>query len=95
MLLPQVPSILGYDAVPLGEWFPTLWKIIMPSFWLSGSWMRMPGLLDPEDEGSQIRNYLPIAQHHMPQDIIFHNTAVRTSNPTCYLYQFCVLHVYI
>jgi hypothetical protein len=26
---------------------------------------------------------------------IFHNTAVRTSNPTCYLFQFCVLHVHI
>jgi hypothetical protein len=38
--------------------------------------MRMLGLLDPEDEGSRIRNYLLTAQHHMSQDLIFHNNAV-------------------
>lgn len=95
MLLTQVSSLLGYDAVPMGECFPTLWTVILPSFWLSGNWMRMLGLLDPEDDDSHIRNYLPIAQNHVPQEQIFHDTAVRTSNPTCYLFQFCVLHVHI
>ena len=40
------------------------WTVLMPSFWLSGSWMRPLGLLDPEDEGSRIGNFLPTAWHH-------------------------------
>jgi hypothetical protein len=61
-----VPEDLGFLA-SLGEWFPVFKRIVLPSSLRSDS----PGLLDPEDGGtnepSDAGVTYPVTQRHIPR----------------------------
>lgn len=68
------PRLLRCGIVPLGECFPTFWRITVPSS--SGSVQELLELLDPDDEGTTI---LHNAGNYTPNNTVLHPTRHKSS----------------